>query len=167
MAEMETDFPKRFYGYMESAVDDKGRILIDKKNRDRLGKDFVASVLPTGCLALYRQEVWRRLEDDVLGKQSDGPAWELYSRMVFKSVTDDLNCDAQGRFVLPQWLRETANLKGEIVLNGAGNRLEIWNAEEYRKYEADRSDYGSERRDDFEVARKAMLAEYEARESGT
>jgi MraZ protein len=161
MAEQGYDSPKRFYGYMESAVDDKGRILIDKKNRDRLGRDFVAAMLPTGCLALYRQETWRKVESGVLDRQSDSPGWELYTRMMFKNVADDLNCDAQGRFVLPQWLRESANLKGDIVLNGAGDRLEIWNAEEYRKFETNRFDYGSERREEIDRARKMMLAETE------
>ena len=66
MAEQYFDSPRRFYGYMESAVDDKGRILIDKKNRDRLGPNFVAAMLPIGCLALYPRESWRARESQAV-----------------------------------------------------------------------------------------------------
>ena len=152
---------KRFRGYIESAVDDKGRILIDKKNRDRLGSNFVAAMQPTGCLALYRSEVWSKMEADIDAQQSDNPGWEHYTRFLFKNVADELNCDSQGRFVLPQWLRESANLKAEIVLLGAGNRLEIWNLEEYKKYEQNPFDYAAERRAQINRARKMMRSEEE------
>jgi len=166
MAEQYFDSPRRFYGYMESAVDDKGRILIDKKNRDRLGPNFVAAMLPIGCLALYPRESWRARESQVLEKRSTSPGWEHYTRLMFKNVADDLTCDAQGRFVLPQWLRESVNLKGDIVLNGAGDRLEIWNAEEYRKFEANRFDYGADRRAEMERAREMLRAELDSGDWG-
>ena len=34
--------------------------------------------------------------------------------------------DKQGRFVLPDHLRKKAPLKGEVMLIGQGNRIEIW-----------------------------------------
>lgn len=156
MADTHGKTPMRFYGYTESALDDKGRVMIDKKNRERLGKDFVAAMMPNGCLGLYREEVWRELEDKILGAQSDNPGWEHYTRLMGKNVADELNCDSQGRFVLPQRLRESANLKGDIVLHGAINRLELWNAEEFKKYEADPYSYGAERRALMDKARKMM-----------
>lgn len=156
MAESFNTAPMRFYGYLESAIDDKGRVMIDKKNRERLGKDFVAAMLPNGCLGLYREEVWRKIESDVLEAQSDSPGWEHYTRLMFKNVADELNCDAQGRFVLPQWLRASTGLKGEIVLHGAGNRLELWDSEEFKKYEADPFQYGEERRKLIDQARTMM-----------
>lgn len=151
----------RFYGYIEAAVDDKGRVMIDKKNRDRLGKDFVAAMMPNGCLGLYREEVWRKIEDDILSAQSDNPGWEHYTRMMGKNVADELNCDSQGRVVLPHRLRDSAGLKGEIVLHGAIDRLELWNGEEFKKYEIDPFGYGSERRKLINQARKMMKEEVE------
>jgi MraZ protein len=153
--------PMRFTGYIESAVDTNGRISIDKKNRERLGRNFVAAMLPIGCLALYREEVWEQVEAKVLEAQSDNPGWEHYTRMMYKNVADELNCDSQGRFVLPAWLRTSASLKGEIVLHGAGNRLEIWNSEEFKKYEANPFEYGQERRKVIDEARKMMRSEDE------
>jgi MraZ protein len=158
MAEQTGNAPKRFYGYIESAIDEKGRVMVDKKNRDRLGADFVAAMMPNGCLGLYRQEDWRALEDRVLNAPSDNQGLEHYTRFMFGHVADDLNCDSQGRFVLPQWLRESAHLKGEIVLQGAGSRLEIWNAEEFKRYMANPFEYGAERRALINRA-KAMMRE--------
>ena len=41
--------------------------------------------------------------------------------------------DAQGRLLLPSLLREAAALKGDVAVVGKLERLEIRNAEEYRK----------------------------------
>ena len=166
MASIEDQTPERFGGFFVSAVDDKGRILIDKKNRDRLGRNFVASVMPNGCLALYRKSVWQKMEAKVERAESDQPGWEHYSRLKYLGTADELNCDQQGRFVIPQGLREMANLKEEGDLISAGNRLEIWNAEEFKKYRANPFEYNAEQRRLIDQARSMVLEQIEGSEWG-
>ena len=57
------------------------------------------------------------------------------------------------------WSGESAELKGDIVLRGAGNRLEIWNAQEFKKYMARPFEYGAEKRAIIDQARSMMKDE--------
>lgn len=148
--------PKRFFGYSEATIDEKGRILVDKKNRERLGKDFVVALMPTGCLAMYAAPQWDEKVEDMLSYDSMNTGREHYTRMMLANVADELNCDGQGRFVLPHKLREKAGLGEKVVLNGAGDRLEIWDADEFARYEVNPWTYGVDRREKIEKAYRMM-----------
>lgn len=39
------------------------------------------------------------------------------------------SCDAQGRVLIPQNLREYAGLEGDTAIIGMSSKLEIWNSE--------------------------------------
>lgn len=156
MANTEKSTPKRFYGNSEATIDDKGRILVDKKNRDRLGKDFVAALTPTGCLALYPLEMWEAKVEDMLSYDSMNQGREHYTRLMLNNVADELNFDAQGRFVLPHKIKQKAGLAKDIVLNGAGDRLEIWDKEEFDKYDLNPYTYGVERWQKIDKAYRMM-----------
>lgn len=148
--------PKRFFGYTEATIDDKGRVLVDKKNRERLGKDFVVALMPTGCLGMYRAEQWDEKVEDMLSYDSMNAGREHYTRMMLAHVADELNFDAQGRFVLPHKLRDKAGLGDKVILNGAGDRLEIWDPAEFADYESKPWTYSIERRDKFDKAYRMM-----------
>src|SRR6476620_1175045 len=108
MANTESKAPRRFYGNSDAVIDEKGRILVDKKNRDRLGKDFVAALTPTGCLALYALDMWEEQVEEMLSYDKMNQGREHYTRLMLSNVADELNFDAQGRFVLPHKLRQKA-----------------------------------------------------------
>ncbi len=42
-----------------------------------------------------------------------------------------MECDPQGRIVIPQELKEYAGLERDVTLTGLGNRIEVWNAGRY------------------------------------
>ena len=44
--------------------------------------------------------------------------------------------DKQGRLIIPQALREYAQLTKECVVVGVDNRLEVWDQEKWRAYNA-------------------------------
>ncbi|MFO7253816.1 MAG: cell division/cell wall cluster transcriptional repressor MraZ, partial [Actinomycetes bacterium] len=46
--------------------------------------------------------------------------------------------DKQGRITIPQHLREYAGLRRDCAVIGANTRLEIWDAEAWEAYLADR-----------------------------
>ena len=47
-----------------------------------------------------------------------------------------LECDKQGRFLVPANLRNYAGiaLKEDVVLTGADNRIEVWSKEQWNSY---------------------------------
>lgn len=148
----------RIYGTEDATLDSKGRVLLSKKKRERLGADFVIAFGEVGCLVAYPSVRWEALVDEVLSSPATNLGRQQYSRLILGSAEDELNCDAQGRFVLPARLRERAGLAfGDgLLLVGAGDRMEIWSVTEYAKYEADPDGYGAARRDVIERAESKL-----------
>ena len=143
-----TDGPKSdrwLLGTDEATIDDKGRVLVGKKKRERLGETFALSVGAEGQLVAYPMAEWERMVTEILSYPSIQPGTQLYSRFVLADAEDDIKFDSQGRFVVPQRLRQIANLKDKIVLVGLATRMEIWAKQEYEEYNAYRDTYRAER----------------------
>lgn len=145
-------------GTDEATLDEKGRLLVSKKKRDRLGENFTITIGPAGCLAAYPEEEWDEVVQSLRQYDSLNLGRDFYTRLVFGSAEDDLKFDAQGRIVIPQKLREMARFKekGQVLLVGCGDRLEFWAKEEYAKFLADKEGYGKEWRDSLLQAQKLM-----------
>lgn len=144
-------------GTDDATIDDKGRILVVKKKRERLGPDFTIALGPVGCLCAYPKRVWqKKLAEILLSGPSIDQSREQFSRLFLGMAEDELNFDSQGRVVIPQKLRDLANLKKEVKLVGCGERLEIWDLKEWNAYEKDPDGYGSSRRIAMETAYDRM-----------
>jgi MraZ protein len=48
----------------------------------------------------------------------------------------DVTVDAQGRVVLPDYLREYAGLGKKVVLAGLYNRLEVWDSAKWEEFKS-------------------------------
>ena len=55
------------------------------------------------------------------------------TRFLFSSAAE-LIPDKQGRVLIPQALREYAGLDKDVVINGTGSKVEIWDGEAWDKY---------------------------------
>ena len=67
---------------------------------------------------------------------------------VFLSGAVDQEPDKQGRVLVPQMLRDYANLGSDIVVIGVGTRAEIWNRQAWEDYLADKEQGYSDIADD-------------------
>lgn len=148
---------KALTGTDEATVDDKGRILVGKKKRERLGEPFALALGPSGCLEAYPEWVWRRKLEDMLQHDTTNLGREQYTRLILGSADDEQKFDAQGRFVVPQKLREMAKLVDKVLLVGCGDRLEIWAKSEYEEHLRKPEEYGRERRDAIQRAQERMV----------
>jgi MraZ protein len=147
---------KPLIGTDEATVDDKGRILVSKKKRDRLGDGFVVALGDVGCLVAYPEAVWDQMVQTVLTKDRLNQGTQQYTRLVFGLAEDELKFDTQGRVVIPQKMRDLARLKDKVVLVGALDRLEIWAKDEYDKYLKEPDGYGESRRKSVQEAYDRM-----------
>lgn len=59
-----------------------------------------------------------------------------FSRLMLSGAME-VEIDKQGRALLPAYLREYAGVKGETVMAGVLNRVEIWNKPAWVKYSKD------------------------------
>ena len=149
---------KPLTGTDEATIDDKGRILVGKKKRERLGEPFAVALGPSGCLEAYPEWMWQRKLREMLVHDSTNLGREQYTRLILGSADDELRFDSQGRVVVPQKLRDMAKLKDKVLLVGCGDRLEIWSKTEYDTYSADPDGYGQQRRETIQKAQAKMVA---------
>lgn len=161
---LDTSWAERFeplLGTDEATLDDKCRILFSKKKRDRLGDKFTVAVGTVGCLVAYPQAVWSQMIKGVLQIDPTNLGREIYTRLVLGQADDELRFDPQGRVVVPQKLRDLAKIKekGQVLIVGCGDRVEIWAREEYDKYLKDPESYGQERRETLVKAKQMMREE--------
>ncbi len=155
MAGLPQEF-KPLIGTETANVDDKGRILVSKKKRERLGESF-ALVLGKGCLIMYPEQVWNQLMSEIFSVPTMNPAREQYTRLVLGVAEDDLKFDGQGRMVIPKEMRETAKLKDKVLLIGCGDRVEIWAEGEWEKFQEFPVEYQQKRREAIETAYANMM----------
>jgi MraZ protein len=125
---------RRFVGTFTPRLDDKGRVTLPAKYRDH----FLAGVtLARGqdhCLYVFTPEGF----DDFAAEVIDAPVTDARARgyqRVLLANTDEQKPDAQGRISVPARMREYAGLTKDVVITGVGSRMEIWDADEWARYE--------------------------------
>lgn len=132
---MENSGNQRFRGGGIVSLDDKGRLAIPSRIRERLQDDsdgaLVLTVNPMDLtLWLYPMRRWKMIEPK-LDTLSD---FELVSRRIkqfMQGYAEECRCDAGGRLLIPQTLRGIAGLKKQVTLLGQGHRLELWDEERW------------------------------------
>lgn len=133
---MASDLP-RFTGSFELRLDDKGRLVIPARIRERLGGGFVITISPPDrCLALYPQEAWDAFCIRLQTAEKKDDRYRRFVRYLFGN-TEEVSTDAQGRLLIPPGLRKFAGIEREVVLVGSLTRVEVWSAEAYRRQPED------------------------------
>ncbi|HEX5630586.1 MAG TPA: division/cell wall cluster transcriptional repressor MraZ [Acidimicrobiia bacterium] len=116
-----------FLGEYQHSVDEKGRIVMPAKFRERLEAGAVVTKGQERCLYVFPQDRWA----DEVAKVSRLPRTNRrnrdYARAFFGGASD-LQMDKQGRLPIPQPLRSFAGLDKDVVVVGVSDRLEIWDA---------------------------------------
>ena|SRR5437879_4025772 len=125
-----------YLGTYEHALDTKGRVILPAKFRDRLeqGAFLVRSI--DGCLSLFDGEEFERVAND-MQEQARRGALERNAVRSFAAGAAEATPDRQGRITIPQHLRTFAELERDVVVTGALNRIEIWNAAKWREVNAE------------------------------
>ncbi len=123
-------------GFVTTPIDDKGRVIFPKTMRELLGADFVIRKAKGNFLEAIKGEQYAR---DVASIQAEPDSvWkERYIRLLRGTAFGQINADPQGRVVVPQRLREQLKLKEKVILVGSGEKVEIWNVDDWDQWLAD------------------------------
>ena len=121
-----------FMGMYNHTIDTKGRLIVPAKFREELGDHFVVTRGLDGCLSIYAMEEWKKLEEKLGQLPMTNRNARMFSRFMISGAAE-CELDKMGRFLLPQALRQEANLKKDVVLSGAINRIEIWDQEKWNE----------------------------------
>jgi MraZ protein len=117
-------------GNHPARVDDKGRLKIPNGFRSAIesqyGPELFVTSLTGDYVRLYPMAVWLEIERKLAQVPSTNPSKLRFLERVnfFGQV---VAMDKQGRVVLPQILRESAAMAGEVSVLGQQNHLDVWN----------------------------------------
>jgi MraZ protein len=129
-----------FLGEYEHTIDDKGRLTIPAKFRDELQGGVVITRGLDRCLWAYPRSEWEEVAEKIGKMPTTNPSARDFARFMFSSAFDSIP-DRQGRVIIPQNLRQYAEIGTDTVIIGVMNRLEIWNparwAEVFARVEED------------------------------
>jgi MraZ protein len=122
----------RFFGRYEHSLDAKGRVILPARFRAQFGTQAYLSEYPDRCLALWTSEEFDKQLVVQEQRQEQGRTERNVAR-VWAQGSTEIDIDRQGRLAIPAYLREFARLEVEhpILVNGALNRVELWNPAEY------------------------------------
>ena len=124
-----------FLGTETYSIDDKNRLVVPAVMRKVGAKkplsQFVMMRGLDGCVWLYAQEDWKRLED-LLQRLSTGPReHRAFARTALVGASK-VTVDRQGRITISPSLMGHAGLGKEAVLHGQVGRIEIWSPERFQ-----------------------------------
>lgn len=122
-------------GEYRYAIDAKGRIVLPADFRQDLSFSFIITKGLDKCLFLYTPQAWEELAAKLRALPLARPEARAIVRFFFSGART-LECDKQGRFLVPAPLRAYAGLdpKEDVILAGADSRIELWSRPEWLRY---------------------------------
>lgn len=127
--------PRGLKGQFNHSIDAKGRLIIPTKLRDQLGTSFVLTKGLDGCLYGYPNEEWEEFEANLRKlPNSNKQARKVKDYFVAKAI--DCELDSQGRIVIPQYLRDAANLTKDVAIVGNIEKIQIWDLDTWNERNA-------------------------------
>ncbi len=121
-----------FLGEHPHSLDAKGRLILPAKFRAALEGGAVIGIGKRGCLAVYTPTEWERVAEAAqqMARESDD---NIPATRAFLALAQQVVPDKQGRVAIAPQLREFANLDKDVVVTGALNRIEIWDAARWQE----------------------------------
>lgn len=128
----------KFRGRQSVKIDPKGRLLLPSqyKTSSKPQTFFITNNLYRGQrhLDLFPEKEWLAFEKRMARLPSLNNDVQAFRRFYLASAVP-VRTDGQGRLLVPQELREYANLNEEVVLLGVGEKVEVWNATEWKRFQ--------------------------------
>lgn len=141
-----------FFGTYQPKLDEKGRLILPAKFRDQLEDGLVVTRTQERALAVYPRAAFELKMSELMSAPSTVKQVRDYQRMLMAGASDEVP-DRQGRVTIPPNLRQYAGLDRDVVVIGAGDRAEIWDAKAWQDYsEASESSF-SDMDDEFAALR--------------
>ena len=122
-----------FIGEFHHSIDDKGRIIIPSKFREKLGNQFIITRGIDNCLFVYSNDDWMKITNKLSSLPFTKRDARIFNRFFLSGATD-VELDKQGRVNISSPLISYANLTKDCVIIGTGDRLEIWAEESWNSF---------------------------------
>jgi MraZ protein len=126
-----------FRGNHPTRVDEKGRLKVPAEFKhtidEKYGQQFYITSRDGRIAEIYPFEEWKKIEEKLATVSNFNPAKKKFLERV-NYYGQMVEMDSQGRVLIPQILRESAEVKGDVLVFGNLTFLEVRNAEAFRKH---------------------------------
>ncbi|RJP29799.1 MAG: transcriptional regulator MraZ [Candidatus Omnitrophota bacterium] len=126
-----------FYGEYIHTIDRKGRLILPAKFRDVAKANFIERFFVTRgldkCLFMLSEEEWKSQEAKFRAIPFTKQQARTFNRLYFSGAIEVL-ADKQGRILLPQYLKDYAEIKRDVIIVGVSNRIEIWSKDKWQEF---------------------------------
>ena len=142
-----------FYGEYLHTIDRKGRLILPAKFREACKAHFVEKFFVTRgldkCLFMFAEEEWRSQETKFKAISFTKQQARAFNRLYFSGAVEVVP-DKQGRILIPQYLKDFAEIKKDVMIVGVSSRAEIWAKDKWQEF------YGTSKQSFEEIAEKLM-----------
>ena len=122
-----------FLGTHTPRLDDKGRLFLPAKFRERLSTGLVVTRGQERCLYVFPMDEFLKVTQQMQAAPTTNRAVRDYIRVFLSGASDEIP-DKQGRVSVPAHLRQYAGLTRECTVIGTGSRVEIWDTDAWNDY---------------------------------
>ena len=121
-----------FRGNHPTRVDEKGRLKVPAEFKrvidEKYAQRFYITSLDGVVAQIYPFEEWERIEQKLASLSTYNPTKKKFLTRV-NYYGQVVEMDGQGRLLIPQILRQSAHIKGEVAVLGNLTYLEVRNME--------------------------------------
>lgn len=122
-----------FLGTHTPRLDDKGRMFLPAKFRDKLAGGLVMTRGQERCLYVFPMAEFERIAEQMNSTPVTNRAVRNFQRVLLSAASDEIP-DKQGRITIPAVLREYAGLTKDCTVIGTGNRIELWDTAAWNEF---------------------------------
>ncbi|MBI2053879.1 MAG: division/cell wall cluster transcriptional repressor MraZ [Candidatus Staskawiczbacteria bacterium] len=120
-------------GQYEHTIDNKKRLALPAKFRGELGDKVIITKGVESCLVVYTEKEWQVISEKLGNLPISQAEARSFARIILAGAME-VGLDKLGRILVPDYLKNYADLKKNVIICGLSNRLEIWDFEKWDVY---------------------------------
>jgi len=125
-----------FFGEYTHTMDASGRVSLPSQFRSQLPRELKVVKGLDKCVWLFTNEAYEKFRNGIQARAEFDELKGAHRKILrmLHAGTQDVELDKPGRIRLGQDFRDYASLDKEVVVTGNGDRIELWDPNEWDKY---------------------------------
>ncbi len=129
-------------GQYTGTIDEKNRSAVPKRFREELGEELIITKGIDTHLIIVPASHWKTLLEGTEGKPFIQKDVREMQRYLLGNATE-VELDAKGRYIIPEYLKDYAKITDGIVYVGVGRLVEVWDKKRWEDYQEEIVEKGS------------------------